>query len=576
MFRKIRYILISLGTIPVVWFGLLLASHHINGLISFLSSFPDMISSPFDIYINENSYIYVIISLGIYLVIVILVINLNEKGHKTEFGSATLGDPVKIGKKYSTGKNRKLLTENVSLSFDSKKHQLNLNTIIVGGSGSGKTRSYALPNILACDDVSLVILDPKGEIYRICRKSLEKKGYDIRVINLVETEKSYCYNPISYLKSDNDVQVLVTNLFKSTQPKNSTTTDPFWDTAASMLLMALIFYIKYEEPPYRQNFATVMEMLRNEFSEEDDKSELEYIFSNLEKKSPEHVALKYYKEYRSGAAKTIKSIQITLASRLEKFNLSSLSALTYTDELDLEKMGEKKMALFVIIPDNDTSFNFLPAMLYSQLFQILFRTADGIYGGRLPVPVHFMMDEFANVALPPSFPQILSVMRSRGIFVSIILQNMAQLKTHFDKEWESVTGNCDTFLYLGGNEQSTHEYISKMMGKKTLEYHTFNQAKGRSGSHSENQHLSARDLMSGDEIRRLPSDKAILFLRGEMPIVDKKIELKRYIKEDDIKEKIVKIKDDKIDDQREDTVLLTYDEYMKHIKENKKERRLIF
>ena len=294
---------------------------------------------------------------------------------------------------------------------------------------------------MQCGSSSYVILDPKGEILRDTGNLLEKKGYEVRVLDLINMEKSHCYNPFKYLKSDNDVQRLVTNLFKSTTPKGSQSQDPFWDTAASMLLLALIFYLKYEAPEDEQNFPMVMEMLRaGDVNEEQENpiSPLDILFDKLEFNNPEHIALKYYINYRSGSAKTLKSIQITLAARLEKFNLESLANIVNIDELDLPSLGEKKVALFALIPDNDTSFNFLVSILYTQLFQQLFYIADHKYGGSLPVHVHFVMDEFANVSLPDDFDKILSVMRSRSVSVSIILQNLAQLKALFEKQWESI------------------------------------------------------------------------------------------------------------------------------------------
>ena len=296
--------------------------------------------------------------------------------------------------------------------------------------------------LMQCN-TSFVILDPKGEILRDTGKLLEKKGYEIRVLDLISMEKSHCYNPFVYLQNDNDVQKLVTNLFKSTTPKGSQSQDPFWDTSASMLLLALVFYLRYEAPEEEQNFAMVMEMLRaGSIEDEEDTrpSPLDELFAELEMNNPDHIALKYYRSYHSGSAKTLKSIQITLAARLEKFNLESLASLTSADELDLPSMGEKKVALFALIPDNDSSFNFLVSILYTQLFQQLFYAADHIHGGSLPV--HFLMDEFANVSLPDDFDKILSVMRSRGVSVSIILQNLAQLKALFEKQWESIVGNC--------------------------------------------------------------------------------------------------------------------------------------
>ena len=360
---------------------------------------------------------------------------------------------------------------------------------------------------------------------------LEAKGYEVRVLDLINMHRSHCYNPFVYLQSDNDVQRLVTNLFKATTPKGAQSQDPFWDTAASMLLLSLVFYLKYEAPADEQNFPMVMELLRaGEVHEDDDGyvSPLDELFDRLEMVNPEHIALKYYRDYHSGSAKTLKSIQITLAARLEKFNLESLAALTATDELDLPSLGEKKVALFALIPDNDTSFNFLVSILYTQLFQQLFYLADHKYGGSLPVHCHFIMDEFANVSLPDDFDKILSVMRSRGVSVSIILQNLAQLKALFEKQWESIVGNCDEFLYLGGNEQSTHKYVSELLGKETIDTNTYGKSSGRSGNYSTNYQISGRELMTPDEVRMLDNRYALLFVRGERPVMDFKYDIMKH------------------------------------------------
>ena len=405
-----------------------------------------------------------------------------------------------------------------------------MNTLIIGGSGAGKTRFYAKPNVMQAN-TSLIILDPKGEIARDEGHLLEEKGYTVKVLDLINMERSHCYNPFVYLQTDNDVQRLVTNLFKATTPKGSQSNDPFWDTAASMLLLALVFYLWYEAPEEEQNFPMVMEMLRaGEVREDDDSyvSPLDLLFNQLEVEDKNHIAVKYYRDYRSGSAKTLKSIQVTLASRLEKFNLSSLSALTQTDELELETIGEKKTALFAIIPDNDTSFNFLVSMLYTQLFQQLFYCADHKHGGRLPVHVHFLMDEFANVSLPDDFDKILSVMRSREVSVSIILQNLAQLKALFEKQWESIVGNCDEFLYLGGNEQSTHKYVSELLGKETIDLNTYGKSTGHSGNYSTNYQLNGRELLTPDEVRLLDNKYAILFIRGERPVMDFKYDVLKH------------------------------------------------
>ena len=400
----------------------------------------------------------------------------------------------------------------------------------MGGSGAGKTRGFSLPNAFQAN-TSMVVLDPKGEIVRAVGGLLESRGYEVRVLDLVRMERSHCYNPLSYIESDADAQRLNTNLFKATTPKGAQSQDPFWDTAAGMLHLALLLYLVHEAPPEERNYATLMEMLRaGEVREDDDDyaSVLDELFDRLEMRDPGHIALKYYRSYRSGSAKTLKSIQVTLASRLEKFNLDALASLTATDELDLPSLGERKVALFAVIPDNDTSFNFLVSVLYTQLFQQLFALADGKHGGQLPVHVHFLMDEFANVSLPNDFEKILSTMRGRGVSASIIIQNMAQLRALFDKQWESIVGNCDEFLYLGGNEQSTHKYVSELLGKETIDLDTHGRTTGRGGSWSTNQQISGRELMTPDEVRMLDNSRALLFVRGERPIIDLKLDIARH------------------------------------------------
>lgn len=440
--------------------------------------------------------------------------------------------PERINRKYAdTPKTEnKILTQNVSIGLDGRKHRRNLNTLVCGGSGSGKTRFFAKPNIMNCN-TSYCVLDPKGELLASTGALLEEHGYEIRVLDLVNMDRSHCYNPFVYLRNDNDIQRLVTNLFKNTTPKGSQTQDPFWDQAATMLLLALIFYLHYEAPPEEQNFPMVMDMIRAGDVREDDetyRSTLDILFERLEMRNPEHIALKYYRSYHSGSGKTLKSIQITLMSRLEKFNLESLASITQNDEMELWSLGEKKTAIFAVIPDNDSSFNFLVGMLYTQMFQQLYYQADIIHGGRLPVHVHFCMDEFANVALPDEFDKLLSTMRSREISVSIIIQNLAQLKALFEKQWESIVGNCDEFLYLGGNEQSTHEYVSKLLGKETIDTNTYGRARGRNGSYTTNWQITGRELMTPDEVRKLDNQYALLFIRGECPVEDLKYDITKH------------------------------------------------
>ena len=530
--KKTRYILYCFGIIPIIWFALLIAPYLSDGLLNVIKNSNDIFDNILNIRFCESSIKTILIFLAFY-VLGIMIYESTRKNYrrKEEYGSAEWGSATSLNKKYKQEKNmNKLLTKNVQLGLNGRKHRRNVNVLVVGGSGAGKTFSYCKPNVMQAN-TSYVVLDPKGEIVRDTGYLLEEKGYEVKILDLINMEKSHCYNPFVYIKTDNDVQKLVTNLFKSTTPKGSTSQDPFWDTAASMLLLALIFYLKYEAPEDEQNFVMVMELLRaGDVKEDDDEyvSPLDMLFNRLETKNPEHIALKYYRAYHSGSAKTLKSIQVTLASRLEKFNLDSLAALTATDELDLPSLGEKKVALFAIIPDNDTSFNFLVSILYTQLFQQLFYLADYKYGGSLPVHVSFIMDEFANVSLPDDFDKILSVMRSREVSVSIILQNLAQLKALFEKQWESIVGNCDEFLYLGGNEQSTHKYVSELLGKETIDTNTYGRSFGSHGSYSTNDQMAGRELLTPDEVRMLDNRYALLFIRGEKPVKDFKYNLKEH------------------------------------------------
>lgn len=532
-FSKQNILLYCLGTIPVVWLALRIAPFMEDGLPGLIRNFGAAMSCPFYITLCEDSLKTVLILLLCYgLAIGMYLSTQRNYRRREEHGSAQWGSPAQVNRKYAdkVPTQNKILTQNVSVGLDGRRHRRNLNTLVCGGSGAGKTRFFAKPNLCQANS-SYVVLDPKGELLRDTGNLFSAKGYDIKVLDLINMEKSHCYNPFVYLRSDNDIQRLVTNLFKNTTPKGSQSQDPFWDQAATMLLLALILYLHYEAPPEEQNFPMVMEMIRAGEVREDDetyKSALDILFERLEMRNPEHIALKYYRSYHSGSGKTLKSIQITLISRLEKFNLESLASITQNDDLELWSIGEKKTAVFAIIPDNDSSFSFLVGMLYTQLFQQLYYQADVIHGGRLPVHVHFLMDEFANVALPDEFDKLLSTMRSREISVSIIIQNLAQLKALFEKQWESIVGNCDEFLYLGGNEQSTHEYVSKLLGKETIDTNTYGQSKGRNGSYSTNWQLAGRELMTPDEVRMLNNRYALLFIRGERPVEDLKFDILKH------------------------------------------------
>lgn len=522
-----------IGVIPVIWAALIAAPYMRNGLLEHMDELSGAFRQPFQIRITENTLRTILFFLVIYAVSIGIWLSTRRNYRRgEEHGSAKWGDPKTLNKRYADRipENNKLLTRNVRIGLNGRKHRRNLNVMVIGGSGAGKTRFYCKPNVMQCGESSLVVLDPKGEQVRAVGNLLREKGYEVKVLDLINMEKSHCYNPFVYLRNDNDVQRLVTNLFKSTTPKGAQTSDAFWDNVAQMLLLALIFYLKYEAPEDEQNFAMVMEMLRAGDVDEDNNmpSPLDNLFYDLEKTEPNHIALKYYRSYHSGAAKTLKSIQITLAARLEKFNLESLASLTITDELELNTLGEKKTAIFALIPDNDTSFNFLVSILYTQLFQQLFEVADKKYGGSLPVHVHFLMDEFANVSLPDDFDKILSVMRSRGVSVSIILQNLAQLKALFEKQWESIVGNCDEFVYLGGNEQATHKYVSELLGKETIDTNTYGQSYGMRGNYTKNDQQAGRELLTPDEVRMLDNQYTLLFIRGERPVKDFKFDILKH------------------------------------------------
>ena len=415
-----------------------------------------------------------------------------------------------------------------------EKTRFNGNLAIYGASGSKKTRAFCVNMILQCAarKSSLVICDPKNEILRKTGAALKAGGYEVRVFDLLNPDASFCYNPLAYVRDDKDVLRLIETLIQSTTPPGAQSTDPFWQKSETALLQALVLYLMHEAPKEEQNFAMVMEMLAAaEVREEDEEYEspLDILFARLEMRDPESIAVKQYHVFKMGAGKTLKSILISVGVRLSAFNLPQIARLTYTDDLHLEEMGEKKIALFCCIPDSDKSLNYLVGMIYGQLIQTLYFVADRKYKGRLPVPVHLLIDEAPNIALPTdNFLPWLSTMRSRNIFCSYIAQNMAQIKALFKEQWESLVGLCDEFLYLGGNEKETHKYVSELMGKETLDTNTYGHSRGRSGSFSVNDQQTGRELLTPDEVRMLDNRKAILFVRGERPMLDDKYDLMHH------------------------------------------------
>ncbi|MGG1639052.1 VirD4-like conjugal transfer protein, CD1115 family [Paenibacillus sp. NRS-1760] len=528
-----QLILVAVFLLPVIWLALQAAPALSSGLPALLLQLSTAMEHPFRIrWVADTPRSLILFTLAYVICIGVYVSSQRNYRRREEHGSARWGKVKQLNATYRSklpGQN-KILTQRVRIGLDGRKHRRNLNVLVVGGSGAGKTRFYAKPNVMQAA-TSLVVLDPKGEILRDTGSLLRAEGYDIKVLDLINPHLSHGYNAFAYLQDDKDVLKLVTNLIRNTTPKGSNTNDPFWERSETALLEALVLYLLYEAPPEERNFPMVMEMIAAaEVREEDEtyQSPLDELFERLAMREPEHLAVKQYNIFKLAAGKTAKSILIGLGVRLEKFNLPTIAGMSVVDELDLSDMGTKKTALFAVIPDNDSSFNFIVGMLYTQLFQSLMYEADYRHGGRLPVHVHFVMDEFANVALPTEFDKLLSTMRSREISVSIILQNLAQLKALYKDEWESIVGNCDLFLYLGGNEQSTHKYVSELLGKETLDTNTYGLSKGRNGSYSINYQQTGRELLTPDEVRLLDNRYAILFIRGERPVLDEKYDVLRH------------------------------------------------
>lgn len=531
--KKDEYVFLGLLLIPTIWVALLIAPYMDKGLINAIPNLNEALNHPFQIQWTNSTLKTIDIFLIIYVLGVGMYLSSAKNYRRTEeYGSAKWANPNTVCKKYANKDYfaNKVFSQNVRMGLDGKKHRRNLNTVVIGGSGAGKTRFYAKPNIMQCN-TSFVVLDPKGEIIRSVGHLLEENGYVIKVIDLIDMSKSLGYNPFHYIQSDKDVLKLITNLIRNTTPKGSSTNDPFWEKSETALLEALMLYLYHYAPEDEQNFTMVMEMLNYaevKEDEEDYESPLDELFKRLEMIDSNSLALKQYKIYKQAAGKTAKSILISVGVRLAAFNLEELASLTKYDEMELEQIGERKTALFAIIPDNDSTFNFVVGMLYTQLFQMLYYQADYVHGGELPVPVHFLMDEFANVALPDEFDKLLSTMRSRQIFVSIILQNLAQIKALYKDSWESILGNCDETYYLGGNEQSTHKYISELLGKETLDTNTYGKSEGRSVNYSTNYQQTGRELLTADEVRLLNNNYGLLFIKGERPVKDKKYDLLKH------------------------------------------------
>ena len=522
--------------VPIIWLAVLMAGCYEPGMTIFtlMDAFSAATKNPFSLHWTP----YTMKFIGIFLLLyggAILFYYTGQKNTRPgeEHGSASWGSVRELDKKYrdkDAGKNV-ILTQHLQMSTNGKLHRRNLLQIIVGGSGSGKTRFLAKPNLMLAN-ASFIVTDPKGEMLRAVGNLFLEEGYVLRVFDLIDPSKSDCYNPFCYIRKDADVFKLIDNFIKNTTPKGAKANDPFWEKSETALDAALMLYLLHEAPVEDQNMETILYMIENGGAKEEDddyQSPLDLLFEALEEEQPNHIAVRQYHIFKQAAGKTAKSILVSAAVRLASFTLPEIQRITASDDMELGKLGERKQAIFCIIPDsNDASLNFLVGMLYTQAFQELYYQADKIHQGALPVPVRLMFDEFANVALPDGYARLQATMRSRNIMSTIILQNISQLKALFKDDWEGIIGNADSFVYLGGNEQSTHKYISELLGKETIDTRTSSQSKGRNGSFSQNFQQTGRELMTLDEVRRLDNKNAIVLIRGEKPVIDEKYDILKH------------------------------------------------
>lgn len=533
--KKMYPIAWAILCLPVVYFAMVTASVYIPGenIFALLERISTMVRHPDLLRWTAYTPRFLLVFLLLYGGGVLLYYADHENRRPgEEYGSAKWGNAREVNKRYADrdGKNV-ILTKRVSIGLDGYKHRRNLNILVVGGSGSGKTRFFCKPGIMSVN-CSYLIVDPKGEMLRSTGYLLKEEGYDVKVFDLIHPRQSDGYNPFTYIRDDPDVLKLMDNLVKNTTPPKGASNDPFWEKAEIALDSALMLYLLYEAPVEEQNFEMLMFMLEcARVMEEDEQyqSPLDLLFQTLEERNPSHIAVREYKVYKQAAGKTAKSILVTASVRLAAFIFPQYAAMMQTDEMDFASLGERKRAIFCVIPVNDGSMNYLVSMLLTQCFQQLYLRADERYNGRLPMPVRVIQDEWANVAQPDSYPKVLATCRSYNIGINIIVQNIQSIKALYKDEWEGIIGNCDTLLFLGGgNEPTSLEFVSKLLGKETVHTRTRGQTKGRSGSSSVNYQQTGRDLMTPDEIRMLPTNDALLFIRGEKPVRDKKYNIKKH------------------------------------------------
>lgn len=525
----------ALLTVPVLWAAAIMAYAYEDGMNIFdlLGRFTVLVERPFAIGWTAHTPKFMLIGLLLYGGAAALYLSTKENRRPgEEHGSARWGSPRQLCAKYRDKDPMKntILTQNVRMGLNGKKHRRNLLQIVIGGSGAGKTRFFCKPNLMQAN-CSFLVTDPKGEMLRAVAPLLIQKGYIIKVFDLIDPANSDAFNPFPYIRDDKDAMKLVHNLIRNTTPKNASNNDPFWEKSEIALDTALILYLLHEAPPEEQNFEMVMYMIENGGAREDSddfQSPLDLLFEALEEEDPSHIAVREYKIFKQAAGKTAKSILLSAAVRLSAFIIPEIVGITSRDDMELGLMGDRKQAVFAIIPDNDGTFNYLVGMLYTCAFQALYYQADKVHQGALPVPVRLMMDEFCNVSLPDDFGKLQATMRSRNIMSTIVLQNISALKALFKDDWEGLMGNADTLIYLGGNEQSTHKYISEMLGKETLDTRNRSISKGSHGSSSTSYQQTGRELLTPDEVRAMDNAYAIVFIRGERPVMDRKYDILKH------------------------------------------------
>ncbi len=528
--------MIWLAGLPVIWWVAILLADAIQpgrNLFELMEVLTEKLNHPFQFHYTEYTIKSMLVCTLLYAAGIGIFYS-SQKNYRRgeEHGSARWGDARQICKKYSQKPYSQniLLTQNFRISLDTHKHRRCLNILVVGGSGAGKSRGFALPNIMQCC-CSMVITDPKAELLRKTGGLLEKQGYEVRVFDLINPDTSFCYNPFEYVHDDKDVLRLISNLIQNTTPKGSQSSDPFWEKSETALLQALMLYLLHEAPPEEQNFAMIMEMLGSAQVKEEDEdyeSPLDILFDRLEMRDPDSIAVKQYHIYKQAAGKTAKSILISCGARLAPFDIAELRELMSYDELELDLVGDRKTALFVIISDTDDTFNFIVSIMYTQLFNLLCDRADDVYGGRLPIHVRCLLDEFANIGQIPKFEKLIATIRSREISASIILQSKSQLKAIYKDNADTIEGNCDTTLFLGGKEKTTLKEIAEILGKETIDLYNTSDTRGSQRSYGTNYQKTGKELMSQDEIAVMDGGKCILQVRGVRPFFSNKYDICKH------------------------------------------------